>query len=49
MTSLVYILFEELDTSTPIFAVYSSKTEAEADALKHNLKQWYILAREFRG
>jgi hypothetical protein len=48
MTSLVYILFEELDTSWPIFAVYSSESEAIADAIKNNIKRYHILAREYR-
>ena len=39
---LVYVLMEEGD---PI-AVYYNKLDAQNDALKYELHNWYIIARE---
>ena len=44
---LVYILFEAGSESDPI-GVYSSESYARSDAIILNLKNWYILAREYK-
>ena len=45
MTSLVYILFDSLND---VQGVYAIESEAIVNAKKYNLKDWYILAREYK-
>lgn len=45
---LVYILFVMGRDNDPI-GVYDSRHYAESDARILNLKDWYILNREFKG
>jgi hypothetical protein len=42
---LVYILFNSLND---VQGVYAIESEAVTSAKKYNLKDWYILAREYK-
>jgi|688.fasta_scaffold233150_3 hypothetical protein len=41
---LVYILFNKLND---VYGVFGIESEAVAHAKKYNLKDWYILTREY--
>jgi len=45
---LVYILFVCGDSDNDPIGVYSSRSLAESEAVKMNLEDWYILAREYK-
>lgn len=44
-TNLVYILYDNQDE---IICIYQNKQHAINDATLYNLKDWYILARDFK-